>query len=112
MPCRAATLAAIYGAEKWNHPLAAIVLPRLVRRYAAEGSEAGYLACAAHTGSAPAEDRAMLLAALDEGLKDRGATHGGSAGTLFANLAPADTGATKSLATAPATLPAQLQSAA
>ena len=107
---REAWLTLFTGAETWQLPLVHdTILPRLLRRYAAEGSEPGYLACATILEAAPDADRAMLLAALDEGLKDRGATHGGSAGTLFANLAPADTGATKSLAKAPATLPAQLQ---
>ena len=61
---------------------------RLMRRYAAEATEPGYLACARLLAAAPAAaDRDAMLAALDQGLKDRAVARGGSAGTLFANLA-------------------------
>ncbi len=56
VPVREATLAAFTKPEVWNHPIARdVVLPRLVRRYAAAGSEAGYLACAALSGRGAAE---------------------------------------------------------
>ncbi len=60
---------------------------RLLRRYAALATEPGYLACATLLKTAPTADRERLLAALDQGLKDRSKARGGSAGTLFANLA-------------------------
>jgi putative heme-binding domain-containing protein len=68
------------------------IVPRLIRRYAAEDSEPGYLACATLLQTAPPSDRSLLVASLDQGLQDRGVIHGGSAGTLFADLAatPAD----------------------
>jgi putative membrane-bound dehydrogenase-like protein len=67
----------------------ATILDRLVRRYAAEGTSSGYLACAKLLeGASP--DRGRLFAALDAGLKDRSTTRGGSAGSLFANLAAAE----------------------
>jgi putative membrane-bound dehydrogenase-like protein len=64
-----------------------VIIERLVRRYAAEGTEAGYLSCGSLIESSEPADRLQLLAALDQGLKDRSAVRGGSAGTLFANLA-------------------------
>jgi len=60
---------------------------RLLRRYAATGSESGYLACAQLLAGAAPQDRAGLLAALDQGLGDRQRSRGGTAGTLFAGLA-------------------------
>jgi putative membrane-bound dehydrogenase-like protein len=50
------------------------VLPRLMRRYAAEGAPGGFTACARLLGCAPgAAERDRLLAALDQGLQDRAA---------------------------------------
>lgn len=64
------------------------VLPRLVRRYAADGSAAGDTACfRLLTKHGP---RTELLVAFDEGLQDRNTTQTGAAlGTLFADYAQA-----------------------
>ncbi len=74
------------------------LLERLVRRYAAEATAAGDLACAALLAAAQDDDRRKLLAALDRGFADRARTAGGDAGELFADLAAA--GNQKSVASA------------
>ncbi|MEX0677943.1 MAG: PVC-type heme-binding CxxCH protein [Pirellulales bacterium] len=75
--------------EAWEQPIARdVIMEWLVRRYAAENTEAGYLACAALLAAAPEPGRGRMLAALDQGLKDRSATLGPDAGSLFADLAP------------------------
>jgi putative membrane-bound dehydrogenase-like protein len=59
-------------AQAWERPLIrAAILERLMRRYAAEGGEAGYTACAQLLASTPAPERGRMLAALDQGLRDR-----------------------------------------
>ncbi len=87
-------------------------LERLMRRYAAEASEPGYRACAALLAAAEGDaERGKMLAALDEGLRDRNTARGSSAGTLFANLAVANASASPDAAAPPATpvqLPSQL----
>jgi putative heme-binding domain-containing protein len=57
----------------WRSALARqALLPRLVRRLAAEGTPAGLTGCARLLGSAPsAGERDRLIVALDEGLRDR-----------------------------------------
>ncbi|MEX2115180.1 MAG: PVC-type heme-binding CxxCH protein [Pirellulales bacterium] len=100
------------AAEAWQLPLVRdAILERLMRRYAAEGSEPGYKACTRLLAAAPQAERLRMLAALDSGLQDRGATHGGSAGTLFANLAerPADAEDAAIAPATPADLPPELQ---
>jgi putative membrane-bound dehydrogenase-like protein len=88
LDARGALLNLVTQKENWKRPLVHdTILPRLVRRYAAEASEAGYLACARLLAAARSDDRRQLLTALDEGLGDRSSREGGSAGTLFANLA-------------------------
>jgi len=88
---RDAVLAIFTRPAIWRRPLVHdVILPRLVRRYAAEGSAEGFAACAALMAAVPPADRRAMLAALDEGLRDRGASTGGSSGTLFANLAAAE----------------------
>ncbi len=76
------------SAAAWQAPLVReAILGRLMRRYAAEGSEAGYNACARLLASAPsAPERERMLAALEQGLQDR--PHGGKGvGPLFAEQA-------------------------
>ncbi|HEV3136701.1 MAG TPA: PVC-type heme-binding CxxCH protein [Pirellulales bacterium] len=91
---RAEVLAMFSEPAVWQLPIAReTILPRLVRRYAAEGTEPGYLACARLLAATPAADRDDIFAALDQGLKDRSTTRGGSAGDLFARLAVVGTGA-------------------
>jgi putative membrane-bound dehydrogenase-like protein len=81
-------VALVSAADVWRLPLVHdVILPRLMRRNAAEASDDGYLACAALLRAAPQNDRPLLLAALDRGLMDRGASRGGNAGTLFATQA-------------------------
>ncbi len=72
-----------------------VLLDRLMRRYAAESTERGYQACAKLLAAAAEADRDKALAALDQGLSDRTIARGGTAGTLFANLAGADESAGK-----------------
>ena len=57
----------------WNSAMMReTILPRLIRRYAAEGTEATLDACGQLLGSAPSPtDRRQLLAALDQGLQER-----------------------------------------
>src|SRR5262249_12525837 len=57
----------------WDAPLVRdVVLQRLVRRYAAEGSEAGFKACRLLLASAPGRaEQQPLIAAFDLGLQDR-----------------------------------------
>jgi putative membrane-bound dehydrogenase-like protein len=61
------------SAAAWQVPLVREVIQgRLMRRYAAEGTEAGYTACARLLASAPSpEERGQMLAALEQGLQDR-----------------------------------------
>jgi putative membrane-bound dehydrogenase-like protein len=59
-------------AAAWKAPLVReAILERLTRRYAAESSEGGYIACARLLTSAPPAERGRVLAALDQGLRDR-----------------------------------------
>ena len=61
---------------------------RLVRRYAAEGTRAGYDACARLLAAAPANHQAAALAALDRGLAERAVAPGGMGmAGLFASVA-------------------------
>ncbi len=77
--------------DVWERRLAReTVLPRLVRRYAAEASSAGYKACVTLLQATPDEHQRAMLIALDQGLKDRLTTSGGNAGTLFADQAAAN----------------------
>jgi putative membrane-bound dehydrogenase-like protein len=64
--------------EAWRSALAReTILPRLVRRYAAEGSAEADDACIRLAMSAPgAAERGKLLAALDQGAAERRTTHG------------------------------------
>lgn len=70
-----------------------VILPRLMRRYAAAGTAAGYDACAAllAAGTAP-QTRRMLLEALDQGLSDRPDSPGPGPGTLFSSFAAKQAG--------------------
>jgi putative membrane-bound dehydrogenase-like protein len=73
----------------WDEPLVRdVILERLMRRYAAEGTEATYVACARLLAAAPPAGRGRMLAALDQGLRDR--PDGKPLeylGTLYTNLA-------------------------
>jgi putative membrane-bound dehydrogenase-like protein len=74
--------------EAWQAPLVRdVILERLMRRHAAEGTEAGFAACAQLLAAAPASERSRLLSALDQGLQDRPARPRTNAGTLFHDLA-------------------------
>ena len=66
-----------------------VILERLMRRYAAEGSELAYGACARLVASASSpNDRRRMLAALDQGLRDRPSEiTGPNQGGLFENQA-------------------------
>ena len=99
--------------EIWKRPLVHdVILERLVRRYAAEASPAGYRACArllqAAETNGGAADRVLLLAALDRGLSERSADRGGSAGTLFAAQAGVTTSPSVTAPPAAPPLPAKL----
>jgi putative membrane-bound dehydrogenase-like protein len=68
----------------WQTPLVRdVIFERLMRRYAAEGGQAGLQACARLLSAAPASEKGHLLAALDQGLQDRPARPRSTAGTLF-----------------------------
>jgi putative membrane-bound dehydrogenase-like protein len=85
---REAVLAAFATSEAWQAPLVRdVILERLARRYAAEGGEAGYTACAGMLAVAPAYGRGRLLAALEQGLHDRPSGARSNHGTLFSDIA-------------------------
>src|SRR5262249_28237835 len=68
-----------------------VILERLMRRYAAEGTETGYAACARLLSSVPVQQRNRMLAALDQGLDERANSHlGRGPGTLFTGFAAAE----------------------
>jgi putative membrane-bound dehydrogenase-like protein len=70
--------------EAWKAPFVRdAILERLARRYAAEGGEPGYKACARLLASAPAAEHSRVLAAFDQGLQDRPVGEHKNAGTLF-----------------------------
>ncbi len=74
----------------WATPIIRdVIMPRLMRRYAAEGSEAGFAACARILSSAPSPaDKSLMLAALDQGIRNRPAEIAGpNQGGLFENRA-------------------------
>jgi putative membrane-bound dehydrogenase-like protein len=74
----------------WAAPIIrATIAERLLRRYAAEGNEAGDLACARLLDSAPsAAERGRLIVALDLGLQDRSARREGKTmGSLLTSFA-------------------------
>ena len=85
-----------------------ILLPRLMRRYAAEGTEAALNACGELLWFAPSEKQKLqMLAALEQGLQDRPANTGRKYyGSLFENSA--DVAAKAEAKPQPATLPAEL----
>ncbi len=94
--------------EAWDEPIVRdAILPRLMRRYAAEATKDGYLACAKILAAAPAAQQAAMLAALDQGLGDRAASAGGMAGSLFADQA-ATHAETSQPGKPPVEIPAQL----
>lgn len=102
-------LALVTDGATWRLPLVhEVILERLMRRMATEASRRGYLACARLLDAAPAEDRGRMLAALDQGLKDRTSARGGSEGTLYAAQAIANRPADAASRPAPAEIPAQL----
>ncbi len=76
------------SADAWRSPMIReVILDRLMRRYAADGSEIGYKACARLLKSASTvNDRARMIAALEQGLQDRPSKGAGNLGTLFTNL--------------------------
>jgi putative membrane-bound dehydrogenase-like protein len=81
-------LATFDRSEAWQMAFVReVILERLMRRYAAEGSQPGFTACARLLASAPMEARACLLAALDRGLQDRPNEAKKSKGTLFSDFA-------------------------
>jgi putative membrane-bound dehydrogenase-like protein len=88
---REPVLAAFATPEAWQAPLLRdVILERLTRRYAAEGGEAGYTACARLLAAAPANGRGRLLAALEQGLHDRPSGAQTNHGTLFSDHAVID----------------------
>jgi hypothetical protein len=64
------------------------VLPRLVRRYAAEGTEATAASCVRLLESAPdAKERGRMLLALEQGLQQRSGTNAEASAVLRRHLA-------------------------
>jgi putative membrane-bound dehydrogenase-like protein len=85
---RADILKAFATTAAWQQPLVReVILERLMRRYAAEGGEAGYSACARLLAVAPLAQRERLLAALDQGAQDRPTDVHNKSGTLFSGHA-------------------------
>jgi putative membrane-bound dehydrogenase-like protein len=76
-------------ADAWQVPLIReVILERLMRRYAAEGTEVGYMACARLLQAAPSRaERQRLFIAFEQGLQDRPQSMASNKGTLFAQLA-------------------------
>ncbi|MBI3848979.1 MAG: c-type cytochrome [Verrucomicrobia bacterium] len=101
-------------ASAWQTPIIRdVILERLMRRYAAEGTELGYSACAQLLESAPeAKDRSRMLAALEQGLRDRpSGDTGPNQGGLFENQAVVElkpVAKTSSVEKIPASLEKQL----
>jgi putative membrane-bound dehydrogenase-like protein len=90
-PSRRQVVAQFAPAAMWKNAFAReAILGRLMRRYAAEGTEAGLLACAELLASAPGPaERQLMLASLDQGLRDRpGHAAMQAMGSLFTNYAP------------------------
>jgi putative membrane-bound dehydrogenase-like protein len=88
VPAREMVLEWFGSSAAWQMPLVReTILERLMRRYAAEGTESGFLACARLLEAAPEAGRLRLLAALDLGLQDRPAGSGKNLGTLFQDFA-------------------------
>jgi putative heme-binding domain-containing protein len=85
---REQVLALFATADAWQKPLVReVILERLMRRYAAEDTKAGYDACARLLQAAPASQRGRMLAALDHGLSDRPSAPSRPLGSLFADQA-------------------------
>jgi putative heme-binding domain-containing protein len=85
---RELVMTAFGTADAWQVPLVReLILEKLMRRYAAEGSEAGYTSCARLLEATPPGERGRMLAALDQGLRDRPTGERTRAGTLFSELA-------------------------
>lgn len=97
------TLARFATDAQWATAMGAeTILPRLIRRYAADGSEAGDRACIALLDGAEGERAAILLASLESGLQERGQSIGGVAGGgLFGAFAEADAPVEEESAEAP-----------
>lgn len=70
---RESVLAMLKEAPAWNSaPMKQEILPRLMRRFAAGGSHADYLACARLLEMAPADEhRKLLMAGFEEAFKGR-----------------------------------------
>jgi len=84
-------LAAFSTPEAWQTPLVRdVILGRLMRRFAGDGSKAGYAACARLLASAPDDaQRRRMIAELDAGLKMLGRKRlpGLPPGSSFAKIA-------------------------
>lgn len=80
---RERVLAAFGTPAAWQQPLVrAVILERLVRRYAAENSADGYTACAQLLAGTPPIYRSRMLSAMDQGLQDRPTGRADQSGTL------------------------------
>src|SRR5262249_51314197 len=102
-------LEAFASPAAWEAPLIReVILGRLMRRYAAEGTEPAYTACARLLASAPSTvEPGRLLAALDQGLQERpGGGRADNLGTLFQDLGVVRDPATKAEARGEKTPPA------
>jgi putative heme-binding domain-containing protein len=93
LSAREAVLSLCTSSEAWRQPLVRqFLLERLLRRYAAEGTDAGWTACARLLASAPTPaERRTLLPALALGLQDRPRGQGEkNLGSLLTNYAAPD----------------------
>jgi len=81
-------VAAFASPEAWADPARHDDCLRFLRRFAAEGSPAGADACAAILAAAPDTERGIALAAVRDGLAERGASPSGvGQGGLYESLA-------------------------
>jgi len=85
---REAVLEQFAQPENWSKQSYEQPLQNLIRRYAAEGKQTGYLACLRLLKTTPAEHRPVMLTALSQGLAERASGLGGIGhGTLFTQYA-------------------------
>lgn len=77
--------------SRWEMSLCRTFLPRLIRRYAAEGTASTYEACSQMLAATPEPPIGSMLEALSQGLAERSAGIGGiGQGELFRSTSPAE----------------------
>ncbi len=108
LPARERVVEFFSSPRAWNAPLIRETIgERLLRRYAAEGTQEGFRACARLLASAPStRERSRLLAALDLGLQDRSVSRRGKPmGSLLTQFAAVERKPAESNSIQPAKIP-------